>query len=170
MIPRTEMSWPRFPHGTHSSRRCASFRHRSPPPAIPQPRPLTPRAAMAAPRSKRDPTVSSARSISGVRCLRLLHVGGPSRSVPRLEDTENSSQSSIGRSTAVETCRMGWWASGMLDDLSHRSPRTISHRPTEPRLRPVVHRAGLASLHRLSRQRRRRAYHCRSVPAVEDGV
>jgi hypothetical protein len=23
--------------------------------------------------------------------------------------------------------------------LSHRSPRTISHRPTEPRLRPVVH-------------------------------
>src|ERR1700730_118600 len=39
----------------------------------------------------------------------------------------------------------------MLDDLSHRSPRTISHRPTEPRLRPVVHRAGLASLHRLSR-------------------
>ena len=37
--------WSRFPHGTHSSRRCAGFRHRSPPPATPHRRPLTPRAA-----------------------------------------------------------------------------------------------------------------------------
>jgi hypothetical protein len=33
-----------FPHGTHSWPLCAGFRHLSPPPATPQPRPLSPRA------------------------------------------------------------------------------------------------------------------------------
>src|ERR1035437_8215887 len=42
-----DAGWSRFPHGTHSSRLCAGFRHRSPPPATPQRRPLTPRAARA---------------------------------------------------------------------------------------------------------------------------
>ena len=41
---RAEPRLPRFPHSTHSSRLCAGFRHRSPPPATPQRRPLTPRA------------------------------------------------------------------------------------------------------------------------------
>src|ERR1019366_3644704 len=40
-----DAGWSRFPHGTHSSRLCAGFRHRSPPPATPQRRPLSPRAA-----------------------------------------------------------------------------------------------------------------------------
>ena len=42
-----DAGWSRFPHGTHSSRLCAGFRHRSPPPATPQRRPLTPRAVRA---------------------------------------------------------------------------------------------------------------------------
>jgi len=39
-----DAGWSRFPHGTHSSRLCAGFRYQAPPSAIPQRRPLSPRA------------------------------------------------------------------------------------------------------------------------------
>src|ERR1039458_7172696 len=40
-----DAGWSRFPHGPHPWPLCAAFRHPSPPSAIPQRRPLTPRAA-----------------------------------------------------------------------------------------------------------------------------
>jgi len=40
-----DAGWSRFPHGTYPGPLCSGVPHQTPPPAIPQRRPLTPRAA-----------------------------------------------------------------------------------------------------------------------------